>query len=55
MVELGEALTAVGVQPLSEVPLEKLGLVHWDLTILTGLLEAELSARDGLTDMAEGS
>jgi hypothetical protein len=53
---LGESLEATGTQELTDIPLKDLADVHWNLTILTGLLEAELAARDGLTDMAaEGS
>lgn len=55
MNELREALDQNGMSTLSEIAMEKLAVVHWDLTVLTGLLEAELAARDGLTDMADQS
>lgn len=55
MNELKEALDGTGMSTLSEIAMEKLAVVHWDLTVLTGLLEAELAARDGMTDMADGS
>jgi hypothetical protein len=55
MNELKEALDGTEMSTLSEIAIEKLAIVHWDLTVLTGLLEAELAARDGLTDMAEQS
>ena len=49
---LADSLEQTGPGVLSTLSLPDLGAIHWNLTILQGLLEAELAYRDGTTDMA---
>ena len=37
---------------LSDIPMDKLAALHWSLTTLSGLLEVELTRRDGTSDFA---
>ena len=50
---LADSLEEAGPGPLSTIPLKELGAVHWNLTLMAGILEAELAGRDGTTDMAQ--
>lgn len=50
--DLADSLEESGSGPLSEIPLDKLGAVYWNISVMIGLLESELAHRDGTTDMA---